>query len=510
MANLSAYLNPFDLKVNGSLVGDNSKYLVGMYTSKPNANIATFDFENGELGYITCDQSYSNTMYIFVMSTENVHLDDSFNYESWINSNFGCTYYSDIEPYEVESIAQYYSPVYSNQLANLSDYNFICGANVGVNSDFPAEITPSELLLVGGSSAVEVTYESGSEYTVTPSSPISIGETDVSLVVTLIDGYVWGDKTQNITIDGNIIEGVVSEKTCTFTLNNSNVGNGGAITWGLDIKIYVPPVTERHEFFTVYIPTNENIETINNTIFLQGSETVNVMQYFSSYKKFFCNIPIDGYKELKANKYDFGVKAPYTKNYNLDIDCGSVQIDETFKSAMDYTPFSRLTIFLPFIGFQELDVSMVMNNVLHVIYTVDVLSGRCLAKLFVVIEEKECCIAEYGGTIASDEVFSTSGQYNGSYELLTSMQLGELTPFILISTKVPLDSSGSNLDGLPVDEVKRVGDCTGYIKYSFINASGCSGTDAEKTEIENLLKSGINIEVVETPSEDTGNVNDGF
>ena len=509
MANLSAYLNPFDLKVNGSVVGDNSKYLVGIYTSMPNNSIATFDFENGELGYITCAQSYSNTMYIFVMSTENVHLDDSFNYESWINSNFGCTYYSDMEPYEVESIAQYYSPVYSNQLANLSDYNFICGANVGVNSDFPAEISPSELLLVGGSSAVEVTYESGSEYTVTPSSPISIGETDVSLVVTLIDGYVWGDKTQNITIDGNIIVGVVSEKTCTFTLNSSNVGAGGAITWGLDIKIYVPPVEERHEFFTVYIPTNENIEVINNSIFLQGSETVNVMQYFSSYKKFFCNIPIDGYKELKANKYDFGVKAPYTKNYNLDIDCGSVQIDETFKSVMDYTPFSRLTIFLPFIGFQELDVSMVMNNVLHVIYTVDVLSGRCLAKLYVVIEEKECCIAEYGGTIACDEVFSTSGQYNGSYELLTSMQLGELTPFILISTKVPLDNGNVNLDGLPVDEVKRVGDCTGYIKYSFINASGCSGTDAEKTEIENLLKSGINIEVAETPSEDTSNKN-GF
>ena len=509
MANVRAYLQTFDLKVNGNLVFDNSKYLVGMYTRKPSASIATFDFENGELGQIICDQSTSNEMYVFVMSTEDVHLDESFDYESWIYSGFGCYYLSDMQAHELESIAQYYSPAYSNQLGNLSDYNFIWGASVSINK-LPAYITPSELLLVGGSSAVEVTYESGSEYTVTPSSPISIGKTDVSLVVTLIDGYVWGDKAQNITIGGNIIEGVVSEKTCTFTLNSSNVGSGGAITWGLDIKIYVPPVTERHDLFTVYIPTNENIEVINNSIFLQGSETVNVMQYFSSYKKFFCNIPIDGYKQLKANKYDFGVTAPYTKKYNLDIDCGSVQIDETFKSAMDYTPFSRLTIFLPFIGFQELDVSMVMNNVLHVIYTVDVLSGRCLAKLFVVIEEKECCIAEYGGTIACDEVFSTSGQYNGSYELLTSMQLGELTPYILISTKVPLDSSGSNLDGLPVDEVKRVGDCTGYIKYSFINASGCSGTDAEKTEIENLLKSGINIEVVETPSEDTSNVNDGF
>lgn len=490
MSNKSAYLQPFDLKVNGSLVGDNSKYLVGMYTAKPNASISTFDFENGEFGYITCDESIGNTIYIFVMSTEAVQLDESFDYESWIYSSFGCFYYEDMYDYQIEEIAEHYSPMYSNQLDNLSDYNFIWGARVGLD-DLPNNIEPSELLLVGGSSAVEITFESGEEYTVTPSSPISVGETDVSLVVTLIDGYVWKDGTQSITIDGNVIEGVVSENTCTFTLNSGNVGSGGAITWGLDFEIYVPPVAERHDFFTVYIPTNENMEVINNAIFLQGSETVDVMHYFSSYKKFFCIIPIEGYKQLKASKYDFGVTAPYTKSYNLDIDCGSIQIDETFKSVMDYAPFSRLTIFLPFIGFQELDVSMVMNNVLHVVYTVDVLSGRCLAKLFVVIEENECCIAEYGGTIASDEVFSTTGQYNGSYELLTSMQLGELQTYVLISNKEPLEGNVSKYDGYPTNEVIKVGDVTGFVAYDKIFAVGMTATETEKREIESILKSGV-------------------
>lgn len=490
MANKSAYLQPFDLKVNGSFVADNSKYLVGMYTAQPNASISTFDFENGEFGYITCAESIGNTIYIFVMSTEAVQLDESFDYESWIYSSFGCFYYEDMYDYDLEGIAEHYSPMYSNQLDNLSDYNFIWGARVGVN-DLPNNIEPDELLLVGGSSAVEITYESGEEYSVTPSSPISVGETDVNLVVTLIDGYVWKDGTQSITIDGNVIEGVVSESTCTFTLNSGNVGSGGAITWGLDFEIYVPPVTERHDFFTVYIPTNENMEVINNAIFLQGSETVDVMHYFSSYKKFFCIIPIEGYKQLKASKYDFGVTAPYTKSYNLDIDCGSIQIDETFNSVMDYAPFSRLTIFLPFIGFQELDVSMVMNNVLHVVYTVDVLSGRCLAKLFVVIEENECCIAEYGGTIASDEVFSSSGQYNGSYELLTSMQLGDLQTYILISNKEPLEGNVSEYDGYPTNEVIKVGDVTGFIAYDNIFAVGMTATETEKREIESILKSGV-------------------
>lgn len=486
----SVYLKPFDLKVNGSVVADNSKYLVGMYTAKPDASISTFDFENGEFGYITCDESMGNTLYIFVMSTEAVQLDKSFDYESWIYSSFGCAYYEDMWSGDIDDIKDSYSPMYSGQLDNLTDYNLVCGWRV-VAMDIPNNIEPTELLLVGGSSAVEIIYEKGEEYTVTPSSPISVGETDVNLVVTLIDGYVWGDGSQTITIDGKTIEGAVSENSCTFTLNSGNVGSGGALTWGLDFEIYVPPATERYDFFTVYIPTNENMETINNAIFLQGSETVDVMHYFSSYKKFFCVIPIEGYKQLKASKYDFGVTSPYTKTYTLDVDCGSIHIDETFKSVMDYAPFSRLTIFLPFIGFQELDVSMVMNNVLHVVYTVDVLSGRCLAKLFVVIEENECCIAEYGGTIASDEVFSSSGQYNGSYELMTSMQLGELQTYVLISNKEPLEGNVSEYDGYPTNEVIKVGDVTGFVAYDKIFAVGMTATETEKREIESILKSGV-------------------
>ena len=363
----------------------------------------------------------------------------------------------------------------------------------------------------GGTSSVDVTYTTSNDFTVSPVSPIHIASTDVTLSVTLIDGYVWKTTAQKIVIDSHEITGTVKDKVCSFILNSSNVGSGGNITWNLDYEIYVQPVVKRPDFFTVFIPTNENMKTINNGIFISTSgDAVDVLKYFSSYKKFFCNIPIEGYKELKANKYDFGVTSPYTSTYNQDIDCGRIQINETFKSIMDYTPFSRLTIFLPFIGFQELDVFMVMNKELHVVYTVDVLSGRCLAKLFVVIGESESCIAEYAGNIASDEVFSTGNQYNTGYELLTSLQLGELQPFVLINTKEPLEGNVAEYDGLPSNEIKKVKDCSGYIRYSFISASGCRGTDAEKTEIENLLKSGINIKVVETPSGTTGNENDGF
>lgn len=351
---------------------------------------------------------------------------------------------------------------------------------------------------------------------ISPLSPIEVEKGSTTTVqVTPRSGYYFSDS------DSCYFELVDEFEQFPFTKNSSGamyitIGESYS-SYNLELYFTVTegePVvtTDRQNFYTVYAPTPDNMKKINDSVFISSEGDVSVVDKFISYKKFWCKIPIDGTAPLKAGRYSFGVDAPVVHESIIDVDCGTVNIQELHHSLLDYSPFSRLTIYLPFIGFMDLDDKMVMGKAVRVNYRVDVLSGRCLAEVYTMIDDStESCIASYAGTIASDEPLS-QGQvnYKGGYELMTSMQLGELTPFILVNTQVPLDSGSANLDGLPVEEVKRVGDCTGYIKYSFINASGCSGTDAEKTEIENLLKSGINIEVVETPSEDTDNEDDDF
>ena len=386
---------------------------------------------------------------------------------------------------------------YKSEMGSISDFtkfvdyeNLIFGYMVHDNDNVTIEITVDG----GSSESPTVTYEAGSEYTVEPASPITVSG-DVNLVVTLNDGYKWDDVTQIITIDGNEITGTVSEKTCTFALTTANVGTGGAITWGLHFSVVQPPSEERVDFFTIYEPTNANMKKINDTIFINAGEsaTVNVLQYFSSYKKFYCKIPVDGYKQLKGGRYDFGQQAPYVKEHTIVVDCGSVEIPEKYQSLLDYSPFSRLTIYLPFIGFQELDDKLVVGHTLKVQYVVDVLSGRCLAQLYVDSTELKSCIAEYGGTIAADEMFGGDSGYNyyGAYELMTTMQLGELSCYVLIHTKIPLEGDIVNYKGLPTNEIVKVGDVSGFIKYSSIHVDGMTATDVEKSEIENLLLSGI-------------------
>ena len=414
-----------------------------------------------------------------------------FNSEEYSEADYNETIQG-IKKLDLSSLAGYDSEMGSiSDFTKFYDYHsYAFGYSVHDGDTVSFEIT-----IGGGSSeSPTVTYEVGSEYTVEPASPITVSG-DVNLVVTLNEGYKWDDATQIITIDGNEITGTVSENTCTFALTTTNVGTGGAITWGLHFSVVQPPSEERVDFFTIYEPTNENMQKINDAIFINGGDgtTKNVLQYFSSYKKFYCKIPVAGYKQLKGGRYDFGEQAPYVKEHTIVVDCGSVEITEQYQSLLDYSPFSRLTIYLPFIGFQDLDDKLVVGHTLKVQYVVDVLSGRCLAQLYIDSIDLNSCFAEYAGTIAADEMFGGDDgySYHGTYELMTTLQLGELSCYVLIHTKIPLEGDIGNYKGLPTNEIVKVGDVTGFIQYSSIHVDGMTATDVEKSEIERLLMSGI-------------------
>jgi hypothetical protein len=461
---------------------------------------AGYDTPSAENTVIVSDtpQSYTNTEnsahLVLAFRDSNAQVTSTFD-EYGFNSEEGSEFSDTIDGIKALDLSTL--PGYNAEMGSMSDFTKVIdyeslafGYSISEGADVRFEIT------IGGSSptASTVTYEAGSEYTVEPVSPITVSG-DVNLVVTLNDGYKWDDVTQIITIDGNEITGTVSEKTCTFALTTTNVGTGGAITWGLHFSVVQPPSEERVDFFTIYEPTNANMKKINDAIFINAADgtTINVQQYFSSYKKFYCKIPVAGYKQLKGGRYDFGEQAPYVKEHTIVVDCGSVEIPEQNQSLLDYSPFSRLTIYLPFIGFQELDDKVVVGHTLKVQYVVDVLSGRCLAQLFVDSTDLKSCFAEYGGTIAADEIFGTDNGYNyyGAYELMTTMQLGELSCYVLIHTKIPLEGDIVNYKGLPTNEIVKVGDVTGFVKYSSIHVDGMTATDSEKSEIESLLMSGI-------------------
>lgn len=77
------------------------------------------------------------------------------------------------------------------------------------------------------------------------------------------------------------------------------------------------------------------------------------------------------------------IKMPPVISQWVEVDCGTIQVRRFYGSALDYSPYTKISAMLPFIGSVPLDTDEVMEKNLHLIYRIDILSGHCVAMICV-------------------------------------------------------------------------------------------------------------------------------
>lgn len=70
---------------------------------------------------------------------------------------------------------------------------------------------------------------------------------------------------------------------------------------------------------------------------------------------------------------------PQVSQQYKKIDCGSITVDKYFGSCFDNNPYTKLLIWLPYIGYRELDPDECVGKSIHVIYHCDCMTGDCVA-----------------------------------------------------------------------------------------------------------------------------------
>ena len=65
----------------------------------------------------------------------------------------------------------------------------------------------------------------------------------------------------------------------------------------------------------------------------------------------------------------------------VELNCGSINIDKAYGSYLDFAPYSKFSLYLPYIGTVELSTDDVVGRTLTLVYHVDVLSCSCVAYL---------------------------------------------------------------------------------------------------------------------------------
>lgn len=92
--------------------------------------------------------------------------------------------------------------------------------------------------------------------------------------------------------------------------------------------------------------------------------------------------PSTGSATLMVGNISTGITMPTVTEQYYELDCGTISISPKWGAYLDYAPYSKLTLFLPYIGFVPISPDDCMNGSIRVVYHVDVLSGTCCAYVY--------------------------------------------------------------------------------------------------------------------------------
>ena len=381
--------------------------------------------------------------------------------------------------------------------------------------------------------------------------------------------FIWsipyaGDKTQDPDGFWNRLKNLPKPKLA-FELDTSEEGGGdGDYDDNTSDTIGLPDLTSLNansinntKFFTCYKLTPSQLTKLSqelwstNFISIISNSVLKPTDFIVSMNM----IPIEVSatpKLIKAGQWLLnGAIGGVVSGQFFRVDCGSIEIKKKWGGALDY--LTKIALFLPFIGEVQLSPDDVMGSTISVIYTIDVMTGSCLASVKIVRDNLDAILYQYNGNcsatypiVSQDYSALMSGvlqlgihsiadytkslpqlKKNGSnkwvidntkisrkenlesgatsclFDISPNVQrvgnmsstvgfMGIKKPFIILSR--PIQSLAENYNtyrGFVSNIAMTLGDCTGYTEVEEIHLENISATENEISEIENLLKTGV-------------------
>lgn len=310
------------------------------------------------------------------------------------------------------------------------------------------------------------------------------------------------------------------------------------------------PVGNASALWSVYHPTQAQVNSFG--AWLWGSPFLtNIGKLFQnpiegviSLHKVFAP-PVDsGSGNIVVGTLDSGVASATINQQYVEVDCGSVTLSEDFGNVFDYDPYTKVALYLPFIGIVPLNVADVMRSTINVKYGVDVFTGACIAMVSVSRDGNDATLYQYSGncavhyplsnvqqsqllsgliTVAAgigaivasggaaapavSGAASAAGAASGASGILSALHtnvgrsggfsanagaMGIKVPYLIIErpqTKVA--ETFPRLIGYPTNYSIKLGDCSNHVVVKHVHVEGINATESELEQIESLLKTGV-------------------
>lgn len=302
------------------------------------------------------------------------------------------------------------------------------------------------------------------------------------------------------------------------------------------ISAYAPSVSNLNQLAS-YMWTSDFADNLKKVF---GDNPMNTILGLSSVP---VQPPLGGGSTVILGNIDTGISMPTIGAQYTKVNCGSIAIEPKYGAFLDYEPYTSIDLFLPYIGMVQLSTNDVMGKSLGVVYTVDVLSGACVANVScggsimytfegacatqfpvtnndysnvfkAAVDAASSIVGAVGGAVASGMTGNVAGAVtsivdgaagaataamnahptvNRSGSLSGSAGLmGIQHPFIVWTTPNMVASNRQNsFIGYPNFITTTLSGCAGYTEVENINLGIAGATSEEIAEIKALLKNGV-------------------
>lgn len=454
---------------------------------------------------------------------------------------YGFFQYSSVEPFP-HTIMSYANNAEQEGFLNIATKH----ANLNVYV-FPSDVWNDDGTWKAGSKAIRFTfyfeYTADSDgnitkiqsYTITMTTPHSIGN---------LDSFLSNFNTKDSGMTDNDTDNPFGPPT------DPNAGGDGDNEPPIMEPVDYPDLPDKDAsdlgFITIYNPTKSQLKALSAFLW-SGAFDLN------SYKKLFSDpmqsiiglalVPVQpnstGSKNVIFGTIDSGVSMTTCGQYKK-VDCGTVRLKKKSGSFLDSSAYTKISIYLPYIGIRPLSADDLMGGSIGVRYNVDVLTGACAA--FVKHSSKGVLYAYNGSCITNIPITSQNfsgaiqnavsavasaagvlvGAATGAAPLTAMSAMGLLNsaantalnskptiqrsgnlggsagilsvqkPFIIIERPdYSLAGNIKHYTGYTSNFTASLGSCSGFTLVEYVHLNGIHATSQELGEIESLLKEGV-------------------
>lgn len=239
-------------------------------------------------------------------------------------------------------------------------------------------------------------------------------------------------------------------------------------------------------------------------------------------------IPATRSKYVRAGNVITNIAMKIPDKQVIEINCGSLTVPSFYGAYLDFEPFSKCEVYLPYCGTFNLSMDDISGKEINVRYRVDLLTGLCVAYIIIDNTVKynftgSCAInipissrsfenlynsiiglvgsMFGGGSFSAPSIGSVSGVVTSGKNQIThggiasgnAGYLGVQKPYLILNVpRVAIPKGLNKYTGYPIYGTYKLGDLNGYTEVEEIHLENIENATKEEVDrIISLLKGGV-------------------